>query len=279
VVVPSHGRPAFLPDALASVLAQGVADLEVVVVDDASPEPVALPPPFDEDPRVRLVRRATNGGPGAARNTGVGAARGRYLAFLDDDDWWEPGWLADAAERLALAPVVVGWSRYHDEQGRPGRLLEGMVGDVILDGITPHLGATALRREAWVPFDERYRGSEDVAWWLAVARRWPLVTVARHVNVVRRHAGARTGHGAAARAAGSRRLLTEEAAYFAAHPRAAAFRWRRTGLQELAAGNRAAARRAFARSLRLRPGAGTAKDLARSLLPRRRVSPPTGGPR
>lgn len=279
VVVPTHGRQAFLPDALASVLAQGVADLEVVVVDDASPEPVVLPPPFGTDPRFVLVRRDANGGPGAARNTGVAAGGGRWFAFLDDDDWWEPGWLVDAAGALEHAPVVVGWSRYHDEQGRPGRHLEGMVADVILDDITPHLGATALHREAWVPFDERYRGSEDVAWWLAVARRHPLATVPRHVNVVRRHRGARTGYGATARAAGSRRLLTEEAAYFAAHPRAAAFRWRRTGLQELAAGNRRAARAAFARSLRLRPEVGTARDLARSLLPGRVVSPPAGGPR
>lgn len=279
VVIPTYGRAALLPDALGSVLAQGVDDLEVIVVDDASPEPVVLPAPFSSDPRIRLVRRQANGGPAAARNRGVAAGRGRLIAFLDDDDWWAPGWLEAAAARLAHTPVVVGWSRYHDEPGTPGRRLEGRVADVILDDMTPHLGATALRREAWIAFDERYRGSEDVAWWLAVARRWPVTTVARHVNVIRRHAGVRAGHGAAARAAGSRRLLAEEADYFSSHPVAAAFRWRRVGLQELAAGDRAAARRAFVRSLRLRPGPGAARDLARSLLPRRAVSPRAAGPR
>ncbi|MBI4259617.1 MAG: glycosyltransferase family 2 protein, partial [Actinobacteria bacterium] len=96
VIVPTHGRPAYLAEALASVAAQTIEDWEAVVVDDASPEPVEVP----DDPRFRLVRRDENGGPGAARNSGLAAATGRYIAFLDDDDLFTPDRLEVALEGL-----------------------------------------------------------------------------------------------------------------------------------------------------------------------------------
>src|SRR5580765_8935030 len=111
VVIPTYGRPQLLPEALASVLGQTVPDLECIVVDDASPEPVAVEP----NERVRLVRREENGGPAAGRNTGAAEARGRYLAFLDDDDWWEPDRLELAVPALERAPVAVCWSRFDDD--------------------------------------------------------------------------------------------------------------------------------------------------------------------
>ena len=73
IVVPTYGRPEYLGECLASILQQTVEDFEVVVVDDASPDPVELPV---EDARLRLLRRDTNGGPAAARNTGMAVAAG-----------------------------------------------------------------------------------------------------------------------------------------------------------------------------------------------------------
>jgi glycosyltransferase involved in cell wall biosynthesis len=277
VIIPTHGRPAFLADALASVLDQSLDDLEVIVVDDASPEPVVLP---GDDPRLRLVRRSANGGPAAARNTGVDAAGGDRLAFLDDDDWWEPGHLARADARLAERPdreICVCWSRWHDGPATAGRLLEGDVGDTILDDITPHLGATVMSRAAWTPIDESYLGSEDVEWWLRTAAGHRVTTVAEHLHVVRRHDEVRTRHGATARAEGSRRTIEEHADWFRRHPRAAAFRWKRVGLQALAAGEPRAAAAALARSLRYRPDPGTARHLARAGLAA--VSPRGAAPR
>lgn len=86
--------------AVASVLAQGIENIEVLVVDDSSavpPDPEL--PPF-RDPRVRVIRRSENGGAAAARNTGMAAAAGHWLTFLDSDDWLLPDTLAT---RLALA--------------------------------------------------------------------------------------------------------------------------------------------------------------------------------
>ena len=102
IIIPTYGRAEYLAEAVDSVLAQTVADFECLVVDDGSPEPVSL---STEDDRVRVLRREINGGPSTARNTGLAHARGRFVAFLDDDDLYLPVRLALALEGLARAPV------------------------------------------------------------------------------------------------------------------------------------------------------------------------------
>lgn len=109
IVTPIHGRHEALPALLDTVRAQTRGDWELVIVDDASPEPVA--PALDAalraaggDERVRLIRLVRNGGPGAARNAGIEARRGRVLALLDSDDAWAPTKLARQMEALAASP-------------------------------------------------------------------------------------------------------------------------------------------------------------------------------
>ncbi len=95
VVVPSCLRPgceAYAQAALRSILDQTFRDLEVIVVDDASPVSLECIIPC-QDPRIRIVRHECNRGSTAARNTGIHAARGELVAFLDDDDLWLPGYL------------------------------------------------------------------------------------------------------------------------------------------------------------------------------------------
>ncbi|MBI2382587.1 MAG: glycosyltransferase family 2 protein [Gammaproteobacteria bacterium] len=88
VVLPTRNRADLLPRAIRSVLAQTYSNLELIVVDDAStdstPDCVGAFP----DPRLRYHRLAGNRGGAAARNVGIGAARGQLLAFQDDDDLW-----------------------------------------------------------------------------------------------------------------------------------------------------------------------------------------------
>ena len=257
VIVPTHGRSTLLAQAVASVLTQTVADLECVVVDDASPEPPEVP----VDPRLRLVRRILNGGPAAARNTGLEQARGRFIAFLDDDDLYEPDRLAIALEGHARAPVVVCW----DEGDQSVR--DGDVSDTILDSVAPHLGRTTVARHAAIPFDERFICSEDNEWWLRLASKASVATVPKIGFRWRRHDGPRHQLGLAERVRGNLLLLEVHRAYFESHPRAAAFRWKRIGLLAERAGDRALARQAFGRSLSLEPRGRTAWHLARSLRP------------
>jgi glycosyltransferase involved in cell wall biosynthesis len=86
VIIPTHNRPHLLPRAVQSALNQTFTDLEVVVVDDASTEPVQLP----EQPRLRVIRLDPGRGGAAARNAGTEAAQGRWVTYLDDDDYLLP---------------------------------------------------------------------------------------------------------------------------------------------------------------------------------------------
>lgn len=95
VVIPTHNRPVFLKRAINSVLAQGMGDFELIVVDDASTDETEETVKSIGDPRVKYIKRPVNGGAAAARNDGVRAARGEVVAFLDDDDEYTPGFLEE----------------------------------------------------------------------------------------------------------------------------------------------------------------------------------------
>ena len=134
VIIPTFDRHDLLPEALDSVLQQTVDDWEAIVVDDGSPVRVSVP----SDPRIHLIRLERNSGPATARNAGVAAARGEVLCFCDDDDRFAARRLEAIAPHVDLAPIVVCWSRYMDQDGEPRhRRLEGDVSEVILDDATP----------------------------------------------------------------------------------------------------------------------------------------------
>lgn len=92
VIIPTYNRVQLLREAVASVLAQEgrgqLFDLEVIVVDDASSD--GTPAIAQEFPGLRYLRFDINKGPSAARNAGIAASTGKYVAFLDDDDLWLP---------------------------------------------------------------------------------------------------------------------------------------------------------------------------------------------
>jgi GT2 family glycosyltransferase len=89
VIIPTYNRAEYLPDALRSVFAQGVEGMQVIVVDDGSTDGTrAAVSQFKG--RVEYVYQE-NRGPSAAKNRGVGLARGEFVSFLDSDDVWLPG--------------------------------------------------------------------------------------------------------------------------------------------------------------------------------------------
>jgi glycosyltransferase involved in cell wall biosynthesis len=90
VLIATRNRRRFLPDAIATALAQEDVELEVVVVDDASDDETPELLARTADPRVRVVRLPEQVGMGEARNAGIATARGKWVAFLDDDDLWSP---------------------------------------------------------------------------------------------------------------------------------------------------------------------------------------------
>jgi glycosyltransferase involved in cell wall biosynthesis len=86
VIVPTFNRSAHLPAALDSILRQTVRDFELIVVDDGSRDDTPALLGAIADPRLRVVTHSANRGIAQARNSGLDAARGKYIAWLDSDD-------------------------------------------------------------------------------------------------------------------------------------------------------------------------------------------------
>ena len=92
-IVPIYKAVNFVGPCVASILRQGIDDLEILLVDDCSPDNTyeytkAL---FRNDSRIRVIRQEVNGGPGQARNRGIEEAKGEYLCFADVDDLYVDG--------------------------------------------------------------------------------------------------------------------------------------------------------------------------------------------
>jgi len=97
-IIPVYNGERFISESIASVLAQSYADLELIVADDGSTDGSANIVKSFEHRGVRLIRQA-NGGAASARNLGIGAACGDFIALLDADDRWAP----DKIERQLAA--------------------------------------------------------------------------------------------------------------------------------------------------------------------------------
>lgn len=105
VVIPSKDRPELVRRAMLTALEQEHVDLEVIVVDDGSRVPVVA---ASQDERLQIIRHDQAQGVAAARNRGLRDARGRYVAFLDDDDLWAPSKLA--AQLAEMERTGARWS-------------------------------------------------------------------------------------------------------------------------------------------------------------------------
>ncbi len=186
VVIPAYNSAKCLPDAIQSVRAQNWPELEIIIVDDGSTDNTLLL--LDELAGDDLhVLHQTNAGPATARNTGIEAARGDWIAFLDADDLWLPGKLAAQFEQIQRNPEV-GFAftdvRFQYESGekrdvryelqkRP-LLAELVLGNALT---TPTL---VVRRDCLREvgsFDATMRTGEDWDLWLRLAARYKSVFV------------------------------------------------------------------------------------------------------
>lgn len=276
VVIPTKDRPAMLPRALGSVLGQ-VDDGEVIVVDDGSlPENrEAVREVCAADPRVRLVENEVSGGPSAARNRGIAAARGRYVGVLDDDDEWLGGkWTAQrdilhrqgSPEDLVVLTGVrmehVPHLRPNDVPGvaEPQRL--GSLSE-LFRRVSPRVFLNtfvmpvSLIRAAGC-YDERMRWGEHTDLLIRISKL-ARFAASEHVGVLkhRRHEQARerAGRNWAAKVAGIELLLDKHREDFARDPGLRATYLHVLGVSELRAGRRWKAVGTFARVVATGEGA------------------------
>ena len=119
VIVPIHRTEQYLEKCVRSVLAQTFDDLEVLCVDDVSPDnsSAVIAALAESDSRVKLIQHEYNLGQGGARNTAIGVAQGTYIANVDSDDWIKPDMLevmykATKAETVDL--VCCGYDRVNE---------------------------------------------------------------------------------------------------------------------------------------------------------------------
>jgi glycosyltransferase involved in cell wall biosynthesis len=192
VVVPAYNAARYLDISIPSVLAQTWTDFELIVVDDGSTDATAEKVGGFQDPRVRLVSQVNRGLAGA-RNAGIRAARGEFIAFLDADDLWHPEKLARHVEHLRRRPLVgvsYSASAFIDELGHDLHLMQApklrgvRPRDVFLRNPVGNGSAPVIRRQTlhdiafvsprevtgeWWYFDERFRQSEDIECWLRIA--------------------------------------------------------------------------------------------------------------
>lgn len=201
VVISTFNRATLLPATLDSVLAQTMADFELIVVDDGSTDETARVVER-YGTRVRYVFQE-NRERGAARNHGLRLASGEFVALLDSDDLWTPRKLeaeVDYADRRPDVGLVYSSAAHIDEGGRVVRRVRtpAYEGDVLRHIVRRNFipfGANIVRRSLLLACggfneDRRLAGSEDWELWTRLAAQTRFGRVADVGLLYRQHAGA-----------------------------------------------------------------------------------------
>ena len=189
IILPTYNRHELFKRACASVAAQTFRDFELVVVDDGSTDQ-ALEIDKDTLPPVKLIRHGVNRGAAAARNSGIKAATGEWLAFIDSDDTWAPDKLSAqvAYTREAVGQVWANCTGFRLH--RRGQITEtcidiqpGAFAREILWGCFVSPGSTLMMRREVIHkvglFDESFRRLEDWDWLLRFSRHYELTFLPR----------------------------------------------------------------------------------------------------
>ena len=184
VIIPVYNGERFLRRALDSVSKQAHRS-QVIVIDDGSKDSTREIIANEYGELVTLIRQQ-NGGPARARNTGLRAATGEFVAFLDADDWWEPGKIACQIQVLKAHPEAVGnytGLRMMSEEGVHLKDLKPVDPNALwptLRWCNPNVppSSVMLRRSALEKlgggFDERQLGSEDWNLWFRLIAKGPF---------------------------------------------------------------------------------------------------------
>lgn len=195
IIIPTYNRARDLARALESVHRQSLADWEAIVVDNHSNDDTDAVVAAYHDARVWLLKINNNGIIAASRNLGLRHARGRYVAFLDSDDWWATDKLIQSVRALETGADVV----YHDawlatkadqsrfwRRARTWSLHEPVATDLIARGNALVNSTVVLRRDVLLRIDglceaPELMATEDYDAWIRLAQlgarfvRLPLV--------------------------------------------------------------------------------------------------------
>lgn len=183
VIIPLYNKECEIEGTIRSVLSQTRLPDEIVVVDDGSTDRSAGIVRQIGSPLVRLIRQS-NAGECAARNRAIAEARGEYLALIDADDEWEPGFLAEIEAMIGEFPgcglYCTGFSVVSHDGLFPARGLDrrGVVGNFFRDSAHRYIAipsASCIPREVIDTvggFPEGMKMAGDLYMWIKIARRY-----------------------------------------------------------------------------------------------------------
>jgi glycosyltransferase involved in cell wall biosynthesis len=190
VIIPTHNRAALLEKALNSVFQQSFRDWEIIVVNDASTDTTLamLEQLTITNQRVRVLSNAKPLGGGMSRNVGIEASRGKWIAFLDDDDTWLPEKLTLQLEALSKHPHAVACSCAYTVnyplaiqrvvQTPTLKGCERLLSANILGGASVCICKAAVLRQIG-GFDKKLRSSQDWDLWLRLCEQGEIISVSK----------------------------------------------------------------------------------------------------
>ena len=186
VVIPTYNRRDCLGRAIDSVLRQDCGPVELIVVDDASQDGTAkwVAAAY---PHIKLIRNPINRGVSASRNAGLAAGGGQFIAFLDDDDWWDESFLRRHLDLLASRPDAVlshcDYTSVAPDGGSPKTRNSREVGSdpvktFLMENPIQSMTLVVMRRQALAEvrgFREDYLMCEDRELYLRILRQGAFV--------------------------------------------------------------------------------------------------------
>ncbi|MDD5389304.1 MAG: glycosyltransferase family 2 protein [Gallionellaceae bacterium] len=206
VIIPAYNAAWCVRRALDSVLVQDYRDFEVIVVDDGSQDDTAAVLAGYGD--AARVLSKPNGGLSSARNAGIAAARGEYVAFLDADDWWLPAKLSRQVALMDGQPTLLFCSTTTSAQTPEGRRLpDWRCGNgqraaleciFAVNAYVAGSGSSVLARRAAFArvggFDESLRSLEDIDMWMRLAALGDYACIDEPLTVIEKSANSMSGN-------------------------------------------------------------------------------------
>jgi len=196
VVIPAYNAAPYIGSTLESVFAQTFTDYEVLVVNDGSPDTPALELALQgQQSRIRYLKQE-NRGPSSARNTGIRAAQGKYVAFLDSDDFWLPQHLGKQVARLQSNPSLQ--MVYANGLYLRGDIPVGILFDTSPQSLPIDLDCLLHERSTVITssvlvlrqalmnvgmFDEQLRRVEDYDLWLRLVQSGARISFTREIQI------------------------------------------------------------------------------------------------
>lgn len=198
IVIPTYKRPKTLSRAVDSALSQSFNDLEIIVVDDNDPlslyrkQSESVMVKYNGNPKVKYIKHSRNKNGSAARNTGIRAAEGKYIAFLDDDDEFTHDKIKNQYEKLnALDNTWAAcYTNYEIKNGTNliAKGVEEKEGQVLCDALMRNLflcaGSNLMVRKTVLTeingFDESFKRNQDLELLVRILQKYKIA----HCNVM-----------------------------------------------------------------------------------------------